>query len=114
MTPLTFDYERDELDKVILNKDTNRQILRNLMEHGIRDATGQKLGKTIIFARGHNHAEQLNKLFDIMYPQYGGTFCAVIDNQIAAREQLISDLKRKPDPTIAISVDMLDTGIDVP
>ncbi len=112
--PETYDYDPEALDKVILNKDTNRQILRNLMERGIRDATGQKLGKTIIFARGHVHAVQLNELFDEMYPQYGGTFCAVIDNQIAAREQLIDDFKGCGNLTIAISVDMLDTGIDVP
>ncbi len=85
------------------------------MESGIRDATGQRIGKTIIFARGHRHAVLLHELFDEMYPQYGGNFCAVIDNQIDAREQLIDDFKNpKNDLTIAISVDMLDTGIDVP
>jgi type I restriction enzyme R subunit len=85
------------------------------MESGIREATGQRIGKTIIFARGHHHAVLLHELFDEMYPQYGGKFCAVIDNQIDAREQLIDDFKNPNDDlTIAISVDMLDTGIDVP
>lgn len=113
--PTTYDYEPEEIDKQIYNKDTNRLILRNLMEGGIRDATGQRIGKTIIFARGHRHAVLLRELFDELYPQYGGSFCAVIDNQIDKREQLIDDFKNpKNDPKIAISVDMLDTGIDVP
>jgi type I restriction enzyme R subunit len=113
--PISYDYDAETLDKQIFNKDTNRLILRNLMDEGIRDATGQRLGKTILFARGHNHAVLLHELFDEMYPQYGGKFCAVIDNQIDAREQLIDDFKNPSDDlTIAISVDMLDTGIDVP
>jgi type I restriction enzyme, R subunit len=113
--PTTYDYDAETVDKQIFNKDTNRLILRNLMESGIREATGQRIGKTIIFARGHRHAVLLHELFDEMYPQYGGSFCAVIDNQIDAREQLIDDFKNPNDNlTIAISVDMLDTGIDVP
>ena len=113
--PTTLDYDAETVDKQIFNQDTNRVILRNLMENGIRDATGQRLGKTIIFARGHKHAVLLRELFDKMYPQYGGTFCAVIDNQIDRREQLIDDFKNPShNLTIAISVDMLDTGIDVP
>ena len=85
------------------------------MENGIRDASGQQVGKTIIFARNHEHAVLLRKLFDEMYPQYGGNFCQVIDNYDPRAEQLIDDFK-EPDNelTIAISVDMLDTGIDVP
>ena len=113
--PSTLDYDAETIDKQIFNQDTNRIILRNLMEQGIRDATGQRLGKTIIFARGHRHAILLNDLFNKMYPQYGGTFCAVIDNKIDRREQLIDDFKNPQDNlTIAVSVDMLDTGIDVP
>lgn len=111
----SFNYEPEEVDKQIYNKDTNRLILRNLMDSGIRDVTGQRIGKTIIFARGHKHAILLHELFDELYPQYGGKFCAVIDNQIDARDQLIDDFKNPTnDLTIAISVDMLDTGLDVP
>ena len=113
--PELFDYDPNELDKNIYNKDTNRIILRNLMENGIRNATGQTPGKTIVFARNHNHAMLLSKLFDEMYPQYGGSFCQVIDNYDPRAEQLIDDFKDPNNPlTIAISVDMLDTGIDVP
>lgn len=109
------DYDKQHVDKQIYNKDTNRKILRNLMENGIRNATGQHVGKSIIFARNHKHAMLLSDLFNELYPQYGGAFCQVIDNYDPRAEQLIDDFK---DPnhelTIAVSVDMLDTGIDVP
>lgn len=114
-----FDAEREDIASKVYSKDTDREILRNLMEKGIRDAAGQKLGKTIIFARNHKHAVQLNERFDELYPQYGGHFCAVIDHYDPRAEQLIDDFKgegqrRDREITIAISVDMLDTGIDVP
>lgn len=115
--PEAFDYEAGEIDRQIFNRDTNRAILRNLMENGLREATGQHLGKTIIFARNHKHAILISELFDEMYPQYGGSFCQVIDNYDPRAEQLIDDLKgegNNKDLTIAISVDMLDTGIDIP
>ena len=89
------------------------------MENGLRDATGQLPGKSIIFARNHQHAILMRQIFDEMYPQYGGKFCQVIDNYDPRAEQLIDDFKGKAtgptnDLTVAISVDMLDTGIDVP
>lgn len=115
--PAQYDFSSEQIDKIIYNKDTNRAILRNLMEHGLRDATGQFPGKSIIFARNHQHAVLLRQLFDEMYPQYGGTFCQVIDNYDPRAEQLIDDFKGEgtnSDLTIAVSVDMLDTGIDVP
>jgi type I restriction enzyme, R subunit len=109
------DHEPEELDKDVFNKGTSRIILRSLMEEGIRDATGSRVGKTILFARSHLHAVHLAELFDELYPQYGGTFCRIIDNQETRADQLIDDFKSKDsDPVIAISVDMLDTGIDVP
>jgi type I restriction enzyme R subunit len=113
--PEAFNYDSKDIDKKIFNRDTNREIIRNLMENGIRDASGQLPGKTIIFARNHNHAVLLAQVFDELYPQYGGKFCQVIDNYDPRAEQLIDDFK---DPTnsltFALSVDMLDTGIDVP
>ncbi|WP_231715586.1 DEAD/DEAH box helicase family protein [Desulfosarcina widdelii] len=116
--PETFDYDAREVDKQIFNKDTNRMVLRNLMENGIREETGQHPGKTIIFARSHDHAVLLATLFDELYPQYGGKFCRVIDNYDPRAEQLIDYFKAsgggRDDLTVAISVDMLDTGIDVP
>ncbi|HHA2762977.1 TPA: DEAD/DEAH box helicase family protein [Stenotrophomonas maltophilia] len=115
--PAQYDFSSDQIDKIIYNKDTNRAILRNLMENGLRDATGQLPGKTIIFARNHQHAVLMRQMFDEMYPQYGGRLCQVIDNYDPRAEQLIDDFKGEGvnnDLTIAISVDMLDTGIDIP
>lgn len=109
------DYDSQDLDKYFFNKDTTRAIWRSLMEGGIREATGQHVGKTIVFARNHLHAVHLAEVFSEIYPQYGSAFCRVIDNQEAKADQLIDDFKKPENElTIAISVDMLDTGIDVP
>lgn len=108
-------YDDTDVDRTVFNKDTNRAILRNLMENGLRDASGSHPGKSIIFARNHNHAVFLAGMFDEMYPQYGGQFCRVIDHYDVRAEQLIDDFKDPKNAlTVAISVDMLDTGIDVP
>jgi type I restriction enzyme R subunit len=115
--PAQYDFSSEQIDKIIYNKDTNRAILRNLMENGLREATGQLPGKSIIFARNHQHAVLMRQMFDEMYPQYGGRFCQVIDNYDPRAEQLIDDFKgdgANSELTIAISVDMLDTGIDIP
>jgi type I restriction enzyme R subunit len=117
LDPNTLDFDAEDMDRAIYNKDTNRKILQNLMEHGVRQADGQTLGKTIIFARRHRHAKLLEELFDEIYPQYAGKFCQVIDNYDPRAEALIDDFKgdgSNDQLTIAISVDMLDTGIDVP
>lgn len=85
------------------------------MENGLRDNTENGPGKSIVFARNHIHAELLGKLFQEMYPEFGPNYCAVIDNYNPRAEQLIDDFKTPgSDPVIAVSVDMLDTGIDVP
>lgn len=113
--PETIEYEQGHVDKAIFNKDTNRIILHNLMQNGLKVDDGGTLGKTIIFARNHEHAVLLEKLFNERYPQYGGKFCKVIDNYDPRAGALIDEFKEKNNPlTIAISVDMLDTGIDVP
>ncbi len=115
--PESIDYESSEVDKVVYNKDTNRHILRNLMDHGIRVADGSRIGKTIVFARSMRHARLMEELFNEMYPQYGGNFCQTIVSDDPRAESLIDDFKgdgNNPDLTVAISVDMLDTGVDVP
>ncbi len=115
--PEAIDYDPAQVDKVVYNKDTNRHILRNLMDNGIRVAEGSRIGKTIIFARSVKHARLLEELFNEMYPQYGGMFCQTIVSDDPRAESLIDDFKglgNNPDLTIAISVDMLDTGVDVP
>ena len=109
------DYDAGQIDKHVFNRDTTRFIWRTLMEEGIRESTGSRIGKTIMFARSHLHAVHLAEVFSEMYPQYGSTFCRVIDNQESKADQLIDDFKDPDnDLTVAISVDMLDTGIDVP
>jgi type I restriction enzyme R subunit len=108
------EFEKGKIDKQVFNRDTNRIILRNLMDHGIRDASGSLPGKSIIFARNHEHAKLMEDVFHELYPQYGGGFCRVIDNYDPNAEALIDKFKDKTNElTIAISVDMLDTGIDV-
>jgi len=112
--PNTLDFDAKEIDDAVFNKDTNRVILRNLMENGIRDAEGQLPGKTIVFARNIDHARLLASLFDEMYPQFAGKLCRVIHSQEPRAEDLIDQFKSNDELRIAISVDMLDTGIDVP
>jgi type I restriction enzyme R subunit len=115
--PQAIEFEQSEVDKYVYNKDTNRHILRNLMDYGIRVADGSRVGKTIVFARSMKHARLLEELFNEMYPQYGGNFCQTIVSDDPRAESLIDDFKgvgNNPDLTVAISVDMLDTGVDVP
>ena len=112
--PNDLDFEAKEIDDAVVNLDTNRVILRNLMENGIRDADGQLPGKSILFARNIEHARLLAELFDQMYPQFAGKLCRVIHSQEPRAEDLIDQFKGHGDPRIAVSVDMLDTGIDVP
>ena len=102
------------LNEWVFNEDTIRQVLHVLMTEGIKIDYGQKLGKTIIFAKNHAHAEKIYEIFNKEYPHLPG-FAKVIDNRINYAQSLIdqfSDPKKLPQ--IAISVDMLDTGIDVP
>jgi type I restriction enzyme R subunit len=104
-----------DIGRKIFSKDTDRIILENLMNKGIKDETGSLVGKTIIFAQRQDHAEHLEKLFCEMYPQHGNKVCKVIHNKVPKVESLIAEFKKsKNDFRIAISVDMLDTGIDVP
>lgn len=112
--PNTLDFDAKEIDEAVFNKDTNRIILRNLMDNGIRDAEGQLPGKSIVFARNIDHARLLSSLFDEMYPQFAGKLCRVIHSQEPRAEDLIDQFKGNNELRIAISVDMLDTGIDVP
>ncbi|WP_040378223.1 DEAD/DEAH box helicase family protein [Duganella zoogloeoides] len=113
--PNTLDFDAKEIDHAVFNKDTNRVILRNLMDAGIRDVDGQLPGKTIVFARNIDHARLLAKLFDEMYPQFAGRFCRVIHSKEPRAEELIDQFKEpNGELRIAVSVDMLDTGIDVP
>ncbi|WP_282115038.1 DEAD/DEAH box helicase family protein [Pseudoalteromonas arctica] len=114
--PNELDFDAKQIDEAIKNKDTNRLILRNLMEKGLRDKDGQLPGKTIVFARNIAHAELMAQLFSELYPQHGANFCRVIHSKYERAEELIDDFKSSDENSvrIAVSVDMLDTGIDVP
>lgn len=113
-----FNYERDFVDKLVLNKETNRMLIRNLMDKGIPNIDGTRPGKTIIFARSHDHGVVLEKVFNEMYPQFKSKVAKLIDHQDDRRIELLKGFKGKnkefKDIDIAISVDMLDTGVDVP
>lgn len=104
-----------DIGRKIFSVDTDRIILENLINNGIKDETGSLVGKTIVFAQRQDHAEHLEALFCKLYPQYGSKVCKVIHNAIPHVETLIKEFKKPGNNfRIAISVDMLDTGIDVP
>ena len=99
----------------LFNISTVDLVLKHLMEHGHKVEGGDRLGKTILFARNHDHAAFIEERFNHHYPQFAGHFARVIDHQANYPQSLIDDFSQKDKaPHIAISVDMLDTGIDVP
>ena len=99
----------------LFNEDTVDKALRHLMEHGHKVDGGDRLAKTILFARNHEHAKFVEKRFNRHYPQHAGHFARVIDHYAKYAQSLIDDFSQKDKaPHLAISVDMLDTGIDVP
>ena len=107
--------ENNEIFKYIFNKDTIDHVLQDLMENGLTVQSGERIGKTIIFAFNHRHAELIVERFNELYPEYGAEFCALIDNYVTYSKDLIDKFEiRDGNPQIAVSVDMLDTGIDVP
>lgn len=106
--------ESTALNNWLFNEDTVKKVLATVMETGHKIEGGDQLGKSIIFCRNQKHANFVKRLFDQQFPQYKGSFCQVITYQDSKAEKLISDFKEKEEPVIAISVDMLDTGIDVP
>ncbi len=105
---------KETLFKLFYNKDTCRKVIQDLMDNGLRVDYGQKVGKTIIFAYNHKHAELIVETFKEMYPNYGDEYCQLIDNYIKFANQRITDFEENDKFRIAVSVDMLDTGIDVP
>jgi type I restriction enzyme R subunit len=103
------------LNEKIFNEDTIRKVLAILMEQGIKVDYGNKIGKSIIFAKNHRHAEKIYAIFGKEYPNYPPNFCRVIDNYTNYAQSLIDEFSDpKKLPQIVVSVDMMDTGIDVP
>lgn len=117
--PVTGEFP-DEIDSSALNKwlfntDTVDKVIAHLMLNGIKVEGGDKLAKTIVFARSHQHAKFIEERFNKQFPAYKGDFLKVIDYHEEYRGDLLNKFKEKTKmPQIAVSVDMLDTGIDVP
>lgn len=107
--------DSEELNRFLFNEDTVDKVIATLMAEGHKVAGGDRLGKTIIFAKNQDHAEFIEKRFDLAYPEYGGEFARVITYHATYAQNLIDNFSQsEKEPHIAISVDMLDTGIDVP
>lgn len=103
------------VNKWLFNQDTIDNMLKELMDKGIKVSGGDVLGKTIIFARSSLHAKAIVERFNKLFPEYGGEFIKQIDYSIKYADVLLDDFgTRDKYPQIAVSVDMLDTGIDVP
>lgn len=113
--PDQFSFEGSDLERKVTNTGTNDAIVREFMDHAIKDAVGTLPAKTIIFAISHKHALEIYKSFNRLYPDLQRKGLAkVIDSQMERAEKTLDDFKNKDFPRVAISVDMLDTGIDVP
>ncbi len=108
------------LNEWLFNDDTIRKVLHIVMRDGLKINYGEKIGKTIIFAKNHLHAEKILEIFNREYPELskgtnGQTYAKVIDNYMTYAQSAIDEFSDpKKLPQIAISVDMLDTGIDIP
>lgn len=113
------EYHRDilpqEIFKYLFNIDTVDKVLMELMEKGLKVKSGEEIGKTIIFAMNHHHAELIVERFRTLYPEKDPNYCQLIDNYVNKAGELIRKFEQMDkNPQIAVSVDMLDTGVDVP
>ncbi|GGK40469.1 DEAD/DEAH box helicase family protein [Nocardia camponoti] len=107
--------QAEAVNKWLFNIDTVDKVLETLMTHGHRVAGGDRLGKTIIFAKNELHAQFIAERFNANYPEFKGAFARVITHSVNYNQDLIDKFSQADkEPHIAISVDMLDTGIDVP
>ncbi len=107
--------EAEAVNKWLFNKDTVDKVLEHLMTRGIKVAGGDRLGKTIVFAKNQQHADFIADRFNVNYPNFRGEFARVITFKTEYAQHLIDSFSNKQKaPHIAVSVDMLDTGIDVP
>jgi len=109
-------FEGSQLEKQVINKGTNTLIVREFMEESIKDSNGVLPGKTIFFCSTKAHARRMEEIFDKLYPQYKGELAKVLvsdDPRVYGKGGLLDQFTNNDMPRIAISVDMLDTGIDV-
>ena len=109
-------FEGSQLEKQVINKGTNTLIVREFMEESIKDANGVLPGKTIFFCATKAHARRMEEIFDKLYPQHKGELAKVLvsdDPRVYGKGGLLDQFTNNDMPRVAISVDMLDTGIDV-
>ena len=107
--------ESEAVNKWLFNEDTVDKVLRHLMTQGLTVAGGDRLGKTILFAKNQAHADFIAERFDANYPHFRGEFARVITFKVEYAQSLIDNFSIKDKaPHLALSVDMLDTGVDVP
>lgn len=109
-----FTISSSKLFREIYNENTCDVAIQNLMNDGLKVNQGDLLGKSIIFAYDHKHAQMIVDRFNVLYPQYGSEYCQLIDNYVNYANDLINKFKTNDNFRIAVSVDMLDTGIDIP
>jgi type I restriction enzyme, R subunit len=110
-------FEGSQLEKQVINKGTNTLIVREFMEESTKDANGVLPGKTIFFCATKAHARRMEEIFDKLYPQHKGELAKVLvsdDPRVYGKGGLLDQFTNNDMPRVAISVDMLDTGIDVP
>ncbi|MGZ8172614.1 type I restriction endonuclease subunit R [Methylobacter sp.] len=109
-------FEGTQLEKQVINKGTNTLIVKEFMEESIKDGNGVLPGKTIFFCASKAHARRIEEIFDKLYPHYHGELAKVLvsdDPRVYGKGGLLDQFTNNDMPRIAISVDMLDTGIDV-
>ncbi|GAA4281962.1 DEAD/DEAH box helicase family protein [Gaetbulibacter aestuarii] len=108
---------KSAINSFLFNNETVDVVLDYLMTNGVKVEGGDKLGKTIIFAKNHKHALFIEKRFNKNYPEYSGKFLRIIDNYESKAQDLLENFcedKIELNPQIAVSVDMMDTGVDAP
>lgn len=109
-------YEGSDLEKKVINRGTNSLLAKEVMEECIKDSNGVLPGKTIFFCISKAHARRIEEIFNALYPQFAGELAKVIvseDPRVYGPTGLLQQFKKNDMPRIAISVDMLDTGIDI-
>jgi type I restriction enzyme, R subunit len=116
LDPDSIDFEGTDLEQKVTNSGTNALIVREFMEESIKDPSGVLPGKSIFFAVSMKHARRLQDLFDQLYPEHRGRLARVLvsdDSRVYGRGGLLDQFKTQDMPRVAISVDMLDTGVDI-
>ncbi|MGA2823277.1 MAG: DEAD/DEAH box helicase family protein [Bacteroidales bacterium] len=109
-------YEGTEIEKKVINRGTNALIVREFMEESIKDSNGVLPGKTIFFCISKAHARRMEEIFDSLYPEYKGELAKVLvseDTRVYGKGGLLDQFTHNDMPRVALSVDMLDTGIDI-